>query len=389
MPCSLCSERGSECIYDKRPALIGSVAHRGSEATPCERSLQGNTGHGRQLADTADAAPAKGMPDPGFHYQEGIEVNGFTADMRLSTLDAVAVTRTKDLDNQQQCRDTLADVVSEPFEHDTSLETSLPNLQSREPDHFQGGQQHDSLPLSNMGLLTSDSLDRDQQHYFDLGDFDSNMFRASRMDWLGCETDVSDLQTLTSPNNQFQTPSANGDNYQSLSHQRGVPCFDDKESWPGVLDKGGNEQWPFDYTSNQGFRVITLPPLRQVMEQTVSHRQAIDKTLAFDLIKILSAPYIPSLNDSPALEALPAVAFLGQLVKTFFDEFQSVLPVIHLPSWRIEKCPTALLAAIACMGATYSKAAGSSEVAALLAEITQRILFWTVCATFPCYVADY
>ena len=350
--------------------------------------MQGNNGNGCQLADTSDAAPSKNMPDAGLHYQDQIEVNGFTTDMRSSTLDEIAVTRAEDLDNQQQCHDTLTDVAQESFEHDPSLDKSLPNLQSIEPDPFKGGQHHDSLPLSDMGLLTSDSLDRDQQHYFDLGDFDSNMFRASRMDWLGCETDVSDLQTLTSPNPQFRTPSVNGDTYQPVIQQRRAPYLDDKESWPGVLDKGGNEQWPFDYTSNQGFRVITLPPLRQVMEQTVSHRQAIDKTLVFDLIKILSAPYIPSLNNSPALEALPAVAFLGQLVKTFFDEFQSVLPVIHLPSWRIEKCPTALLAAIACMGATYSKSEGSSEVAALLAEITQRILFWTVCTTFPFYVAD-
>lgn len=50
--------------------------------------------------------------------------------------------------------------------------------------------------------------------------------------------------------------------------------------------------------------------------------------------------------------------------------------VIHVPTWKIENCPTALLASMACIGATYSPAEGSSEVAVLLAEITQRALFW-------------
>ena len=377
MPCSLCSERRSECIYDRRTIHTGSGATRESQSTTCENFLQGSDGNGSQSV-VESAGLARDIPGASLQYQEQTEVNDSMADLRSPVLDENAVAGAEQLDDQQPFVGTSHNVTHESFEHDTSLQEPFVTSQSAEAHHFEEGPDHASLPLSGMDLMTSDSFDRNQQQYFDLGDFDSNIFRASRMDWLGCETDVSDLQTLNSPNNQFQTPPANGDSYQCLSHQRRAPCLDNKESWPGILDKGGNEQWPFDYTSNQGFRVITLPPLRQVMEQTVSHRKAIDKTLVFDLIKVLSAPYIPSLNDSPALEALPAVAFLGQLVKTYFDEFQSVLPVIHLPSWRIEKCPTALLAAIACIGATYSKAEGSSEVAALLAEITQRILFWTV-----------
>ena len=293
--------------------------------------MQGNDDNGSH-AVAEHANLSKNMPGASLHYEEQTEVHGSVADLRSPVPDEHAAAGAERHDNHQPFGCNSPNVTRQRFQHDTSLRTPLANLQSVDAHHYEGERYHDSLPLSAMDLLTSDSLDRDQQHYFDLGDFESTLFRASRMDWLGCETDVSDLQTLTSPNNQFRTPSANGDTYQSLSHQRRAPCFDDKESWPGVLDKGGNEQWPFDYTSNQGFRVITLPPLRQVMEQTVSHRQAIDKTLVFDLIKVLSAPYIPSLNDSPALEALPAVAFLGQLVKTYFDECQSVLPVIHLPS---------------------------------------------------------
>ena len=75
---------------------------------------------------------------------------------------------------------------------------------------------------------------------------------------------------------------------------------------------------------------------------------------------------------------MPAVSFLGGFIKVYFAEFHPVLPVIHIPTWRIERCPTALLAAMACLGATYSTNDGSQEVSALLAEITQRALFWMV-----------
>lgn len=228
-------------------------------------------------------------------------------------------------------------------------------------------------------------------------DVDWNIFRSSRIDWLGCETDLSDRQTLppdeltpddthTSETSQQVGIGINMVNDTSLvldicrSYQTAQPSNDrdGKETWPGVLDRGGNEAWPFDYTSNKGFRRIKLPPLRQVLEQTVGNRPAIEKSTLMDLIKILSAPQIPLLNDGPSLEALPAVTFLGQFIKIYFAEFHPVLPVIHKPTWRIEKCSTALLAAMACIGATYSTAEGSQEVSALLAEITQRALFWIV-----------
>lgn len=234
----------------------------------------------------------------------------------------------------------------------------------------------------------------------DLEAFDSNMFRASRMDWLGCETDFSDQQTVPSLSLGEMQPvydegSANEDlmtrtvstrpqdlprhvGNEDQTAEAGDSEKDHSTAWPGVLDRGGNEMWPFDYASNKGYRKIKLPPLREILEQTVGSLPAIRTSTVKDLIKVLSAPLIPSLNESPALEALPAVAFLGQLVKTYFAEFHPALSIVHVPTWRIEKCPTALLAAMACIGATYSTTEGSQEIAALLAEITQRTLFWMV-----------
>lgn len=238
----------------------------------------------------------------------------------------------------------------------------------------------------------------------DLEAFDSSMFRASKMDWLGCETDCSDQNTLppmssgdaqptyeASPMREdimtrtlsagmHHDPERRNSNVDQPQAQEISQAAESNETtaWPGILDRGGNELWPFDYASNKGFRKIKLPPLREILEQTVGNLPAIRNSTVKDLIKVLSAPMVPSLNDSPALEALPAVAFLGQLVKTYFAEFHPALSLIHTPSWRIEKCPSALLASMACIGATYSTADGSQEIAALLAEITQRSLFWMV-----------
>lgn len=263
---------------------------------------------------------------------------------------------------------------------------------------------HDPMALlgqhtgrSSLGQATHQWLDGVS---LDLEAFDNSMFRASRMDWLGCETDFSDQHTLP-PMSAVDHPPAYGENSpggaeigpRTMSIDQLAPAppatgqpqpdvgsqdKEDKTTWPGILDRGGNELWPFDYASNKGFRKIRLPPLREILEQTVGHLPAIQTSTVKDLIRVLSAPLIPSLNDSPALEALPAVAFLGQLVKIYFAEFHPALPIIHVPTWRIEKCPNALLAAMACIGATYSTADGSQEVAALLAEITQRTLFWMV-----------
>ncbi|KAK5075678.1 hypothetical protein LTR70_010026 [Exophiala xenobiotica] len=270
--------------------------------------------------------------------------------------------------------------------------------------HAHEADYHTSFPVTE-GQISSAPTE-DLGHYFDLSVFDSSTFRASKMDWLGCDTNFSDGQTSQSLDLHMHTPSTYGDlqqmhgetvpqddfshdvascgpaqhtplNIDRPTNQQPVASDNDNQAtWPHVLDRGGNEMWPFDYASNRGFRRIKLPQLRQVLEDTVGHRPAIEMSTLKDLIKVLSAPQIPSFNDSPALEALPAVSFLTKLVKIYFAEFHPVLSVIHVPTWGIENCPTALLAAMASFGATYSTAEGSQEVAALLAEITQRALFW-------------
>ena len=181
----------------------------------------------------------------------------------------------------------------------------------------------------------------------DLGFFDGDTFRASRMDWFPCDAEFSDHQTLASrglaspeaflglnlilgtqpplpgeqvlhspnspatdrvPNSRsalgqdresndvYNNDSARTPADDELAQPHPVPNNlrpgydvssnkENEEIWPAVLDRGGNEMWPFDYTSNQSFRIIKLPPLRQILEDTVGRRPAIEKATMLDLIK--------------------------------------------------------------------------------------------------------
>ncbi|PSN72957.1 hypothetical protein BS50DRAFT_174443 [Corynespora cassiicola Philippines] len=376
LPCSACLDRGVECLYDVRPSAAGAQNSNEPSQDGTLRADEGSLWQPQTLSDLASAA--------GF-----IEQSASNTDLNLSSVN----------------------VESHQAQNGGELDWSLMN-----------GHPEYASP-------TTLSAENHTPHFPQFESYDWDVLRSSRMDWLGCETEASDGPVPQSLSNdaafntesigqpEHTSPLTTSTNLHNIAAcvpstdncpPPEIPAFvepaisappissstnisrtdhitaslsssrekESKETWPAVLDRGGNETWPFDYTSNKGFRKITLPPLREVLEQTVGHRPSIEKNTLHDLIKILSAPHIPSLNDTPALEALPAVAFLGEFVKIYLAEFHAVLPVIHVPTWRIEKCPTALLAAMACIGATYSTAEGSNEVAALLAEITQRALFW-------------
>lgn len=182
-------------------------------------------------------------------------------------------------------------------------------------------------------LLTSNfyqgSGEINHNEAFDLTDFgllfDGSTFQASRTDWLGAAADYSDRQTLGSAHlpsespyeldprplhedgsiGSIATPAAslrgNNTNSDTAAHKDGG------SDWPHALDKGGNESWPFDYTSNKGYRKIKLPPLRQVLQQTVGHRPVIDRATLLDLIGIFGSPYIPVRPANPLLYILADV----------------------------------------------------------------------------------
>ncbi|KAI0972120.1 hypothetical protein F4678DRAFT_431247 [Xylaria arbuscula] len=419
-PCTACLGRDAQCTYDPRVAAPPAGPHVSSGNCQPDQSNDELRWHHGGLTDLSLAATM--IDSPGMaHVDVQIDEMGLvdTPQCGRSSIsgsrsieDSAAMANTDQTFHihRNPAPPLLPTSVHSGTTTDRMIVHTNKDLSYPIPLNDDAGPSLEHQPtcdplLSDQFSLTNMNIN--QPEIASAADFyDWDILRASRMDWLGCETEGSDAMTnesprrsedlqqaqpmvvaITGPPNQSLTnllptgslactknPSHFG---QTTDHHTSVKDQDDTETWPHVLDRGGNDSWPFDYTSNKGFRKITLPPLRQVLEQTVGDRPVIESTTLMDLIKVLSCPQIPSFNDSPALEALPAVSFLGEFVKIYFAEFHPVAPIIHKPTWRIEKCQTALLAAMACIGATYSTAEGSQEVAALLAEITQRALFWT------------
>ncbi|KAI1360193.1 hypothetical protein F5Y08DRAFT_317903 [Xylaria arbuscula] len=406
-PCTACQGRGVQCIYDARAAAPTPMDSNSKQQTQQEDGFRWHHGGLTDLSLAATMIESPSIASINLHV-DGLNL-GATPQYGTTSMSG-----TGDVDNSVGIdRAFSVDSATTPSLTNKKVPTNQVSLDAdkdfnylQPSDGVEGGFEHRascySLMSDQLGLANPDT--HQQETSSPAISYEWDILRSSRMDWLGCETETSDAMTASpgrpvdfhqaqhlpsgitgqptqSLTNLLPTGSLLGaKSTQNAAQATGyLATRKDQEStdtWPHVLDRGGNDSWPFDYTSNKGFRKITLPPLRQVLEQTVGDRPAIESTTLMDLIKVLSCPQIPCFNDSPALEALPAVSFLGEFVKIYFAEFHPVAPVIHKPTWRIEKCQTALLAAMACIGATYSTADGSQEVAALLAEITQRALFW-------------
>ena len=149
-----------------------------------------------------------------------------------------------------------------------------------------------SEPRATYHSLMSDQLnlaninEHQQETSSPATSYEWDILRSSRMDWLGCETETSDAMTNALPGrpgdlheSQHLPAGITGSPTQSLTNllptgsltgtgstqgiaQASNRDQDTRDTWPHVLDRGGNDSWPFDYTSNKGSRKITLPPLQ-------------------------------------------------------------------------------------------------------------------------------
>jgi Fungal specific transcription factor domain len=140
----------------------------------------------------------------------------------------------------------------------------------------------------------------------------------------------------------------------------------------------GREQWPFDYSASSNPKKVQLPPLRQILESTVRPKRAIHRATHASLIELLSSPYLPPMDEVLEFHTMPAIVLLKQFLNLYLTEFNSVIPMIHVPTWELSTCPSVLLAAMACIGAGFSDAEGSVELQASLSEISLQTLSWLV-----------
>jgi len=151
-------------------------------------------------------------------------------------------------------------------------------------------------------------------------------------------------------------------------------------------------------------RKVTLPPLRQVLTERSGDAKhpryagqhslvsndppafdevgTITEKMRKDMIHVLILPstHPPyAVCDIAEIErAFPNKDVTAVFVKLYFEQFHPILPVIHRPSFCIERCPSILLIAMISIGASYSNLKNSKAFADSLSELCKRYLAWMV-----------
>lgn len=144
------------------------------------------------------------------------------------------------------------------------------------------------------------------------------------------------------------------------------------------------QQWPFDQNRERFPPRCQLPPLRDILRGSVTSAFGRNMDASEELVQLLSVPYIPRLEQS-SYDATSLAAFhlLKEAIDRFFAEFHPILPILHVPTWNLFKCPTVLLASMACIGAMLRDDQDSLEESKAFSEICTRILFWMVNSFTP------
>lgn len=110
-----------------------------------------------------------------------------------------------------------------------------------------------------------------------------------------------------------------------------------------------------------------------VRQSQKSFSTSLDSTVTTCIRNALSGPYLPLQMDLLTLQHLES------MISVFFAEFYPGLPVMHRATFDIRKCPTYLIAALACLGSTKQNCKkGLDDTSIMLAEICSQHLNDTV-----------
>jgi len=152
--------------------------------------------------------------------------------------------------------------------------------------------------------------------------------------------------------------------------------------------------WGWQSSREKLERRVTLPPLRQILEEltpqtptiTQAHSPAsvgrdeswIDDRILNDMVSLLSIPVERFPYESADMSKFPSKTMIDSFIKIYFEQFHSILPMIHKPTFSVGTCPTIVLVAMASIGASYSHLEGAKMFADSLSELCKRTLTWMV-----------
>lgn len=89
-------------------------------------------------------------------------------------------------------------------------------------------------------------------------------------------------------------------------------------------------------------------------------------------------PPYPGCDASELERAFPNKNFITTFITLYWEHFHPILPVIHRPSFCVERTPSILLIAMVSIGASYSKLKNAKSFADGLSELCKRCLAWMV-----------
>lgn len=213
------------------------------------------------------------------------------------------------------------------------------------------------------------------------------------LDWLGLELDspnksdarAQSMGQIYSPGS-FQylpnQPMMLGDSEALMgrlpsSHAVGMQHSRPKDNMSTAAQRTdsqtGTQQWPFDHTRNPEPQKHKLPPLRDILQGTITSSDS--GSIIRSLVQLLSTPCLPDV-ESADMNMMSAMDVLKNSLDLYFTEFHAVLPLVHIPTFNMAQVPTVTLASMSCIGAMYSDDRQGTEQASSLSEMCIQMIAW-------------
>ncbi|OAA56339.1 Transcription factor [Niveomyces insectorum RCEF 264] len=241
------------------------------------------------------------------------------------------------------------------------------------------GQHSPPFSDGDFGLPSSDANNPLGASLSAVGQLD---FRAPGLDWL--DFDVPDLVDShpETGNGLYSEADESGCNNNNSNPNVVEPLATASTSHALVLPAALGRHattvlpWPFDQTQDATSHRFSLPPLRDVLHSSLASDGPILNSTLQSVVSLMSDTRLPSLDDAGDPNSAHAANLLKRLVDVYFAEFHDILPLLHVPTWSMSGCSTALVAAMACIGALLSKDDHAGELAWSMSEICMPVIAW-------------
>jgi hypothetical protein len=256
-----------------------------------------------------------------------------------------------------------------------------------------GAEYDGAMFLESDGNSLSREVDADESQI----PFSAMPFGGLTQDWLNFDPfgSMDDFHTVLAPNvtagvalphhstcpvpnpSQVQPPISRDQQPHTLIASGTLPTtLPINPTLPNV--QSHSQPWPFEQSHDAMPSTLQLPPLRDMLRGS-GRAHSLGKTTMEAVAQLLSGPFLPNVDDlSDDFNATAAFHLLRRAVDSFFSHFNSILPIVHVPTWDMFSTPTALIAAMACIGSIFVDSSDAWENSLLLSEICSCVIGWLV-----------